>query len=106
MYKLFLDDERFPPDNGGNWVICRTVDEAKQKILECIPDHIAFDHDLGPQQQTGYDLAKWLVEQDYNHNIDLNENFTFSVHSMNPIGAENIKAMMSWYLRYKRGNLL
>jgi hypothetical protein len=47
MLKLFLDDERFPPDDGSEWVIVRSAFEA---MLYCMdhgcPEFISFDHDL------------------------------------------------------------
>lgn len=65
------------------------------------PIHISFDHDLGYDQPSGKDFANWVVEQDIENNI-LREGFTFVVHSMNPVGAENIQAMMTQYLIFKQ----
>lgn len=51
-----------------------------------IPDFISFDHDFGVDENnnllpTGYDFAKWLVEQDMNLDYTFPHNFSFYVHS-------------------------
>ena len=87
-YKLFLDDERHPPDTDENsWIIARNYDE----FVECLqmyghPEFISFDHDLGPGND-GYDCAKWLALRCIDASIDLPE---YYVHSQNPVGANNI----------------
>jgi len=55
------------------------------------PDLISFDHDLG-QGETGYDCAKWLVEQCLDNNIPSPR---FFVHSANPVGSENIMGLLT-----------
>lgn len=96
--KLYVDDERFPKTD--NWTIVRSFTEAKEYILSngC-PDYISFDHDLG-LDGTGFDLAKWIVEYDLDNNI-IPEKFNFNVHSANPVGAENIQALLNSYLSFK-----
>jgi hypothetical protein len=42
--------------------------------------------DYGPEK-TGYDCAKWLVEYCVEHGLKFPE---YVVHSMNPVGKENI----------------
>lgn len=66
-YILFLDDERFPSsallDQPRPVVVCRSFDEAVNVVREHgLPDHVCFDHDLGPDSKTGHDFAKWLVD--------------------------------------------
>ena len=103
MYSLFIDDERFPPEQTqkGDWVIARTQDEVKKIISERgFPDFISFDHDLGDEQPTGYDIAKYLVELDMDNAV-IPDNFSFYVHSQNPIGAKNIQSYLDSYLRIK-----
>lgn len=101
MYKLLLDDVRNPPkDKDGTvesgWRIARTVDQAINIVLSNgIPDHVAFDHDLGTQEN-GMDFAKWLCLQcDY---LGIKPTFTFDVHSQNPCGAENIRSYVQQYI--------
>ena len=103
MIRLFLDDERFPPEKG-EWVIVRTFYEAVNYCYKrgC-PVFISLDHDLGEDTPTGYDFAKWLVEQDMNSDGEyIPVDFTFYVHSQNPVGAENIKKYLNNYLEHRR----
>lgn len=96
MYRLFLDDIRYPPGQG--WEIVRSFEEACTFVLEKgIPSHISFDHDLG-LEETGYDFAKWLVNSHLDAIISIPDNFTFKVHSANPVGAENIQRLMDNFL--------
>ena len=102
-WKLFLDDERYPLDN--TWHIARNFNDAVWYVNTMgIPYEIAFDHDLGsPQNMTGYDFAKWLCIYIEDHELDIPKNFVYTVHSQNPVGAENIKRYMKSFLRYYRG---
>jgi hypothetical protein len=106
--RLFLDDERFPADDGNEWHIVRSVAEAQAFIAEhgC-PTFITFDHDLGYQGRdllpTGFDLAKWLVDEDLNAGGRFfPDGFWYFVHSMNPIGAANINGLLFEYLMVHR----
>lgn len=97
-YKLFLDDERGIDDT---WVLVRGYDDFVKVITERgLPDWIAFDHDLGnywddaeqmdrfnPDAKTGYDCAKWLVE----NNLVPKQ---FSVHSWNISGGYRIGMLL------------
>lgn len=100
VWKLFLDDERFPVEEG--FVIARSVADAQALILErgC-PDYIAFDNDLGENQPEGYDLAKWIVEQDMDGIIEIPEGFDFYVHSQNSQAQVNIPGYLRNYLNFK-----
>lgn len=98
MYKLFLDDERFPIEN--DYIIIRSYTEAIYYMNKngC-PYYISFDHDLG-MDGTGFDVVKWMVERDLDMNGNfIPINFKFYVHSMNPIGSKNIKEYLSSYLK-------
>lgn len=50
-YALFLDDERFTPENLVRdlpWVIARSFKEAMSLVREIdFPNHVAFDYHLG-----------------------------------------------------------
>ena len=129
MYKLFLDDERDPYKVTwvemplGPWEIVRSYDEFVKIITnKGLPNFVAFDHDLADEhyrrsmynpdkhysnyftngtfkEKTGYECAAWLV----NYCIDNNTDFPhYVVHSMNPIGKENI---ISYIESYKRSKL-
>lgn len=111
-YKLFLDDVRnvdrlygsvaWDPPHTGDWVSCRSMAEAVAVIEDrgC-PTFISFDHDLGDGVPTGMDLARWLVEHDLDHG-SMPQGFQYDVHSWNPVGAANIRALMEGYLANKR----
>ena len=102
MYNLFLDDERFPSGDSMDWVVVRSYDEAVAQVLNWgFPSFISFDHDLGPDEKTGYDFAKWIVELDMDHGVIDVENFEFYVHSQNPVGKENIEKLLENYLKMK-----
>jgi hypothetical protein len=114
MAKLWLDDLRPVPDN--TWDIVKNYEEFVAYITtNGVPELISFDHDLGSEhykalfkcpkkhilnkgfiKKTGYDCAKWLVENDYKINY-------FKVHSMNPIGAINIETLLNNWKKYCNG---
>lgn len=61
--KLFLDDERTPPDG---WTLVRWPDEVIELLELGGVDELSLDHDLGDDQRgTGYDVLKWLEEAVY-----------------------------------------
>lgn len=97
-YRMFIDDERFPPGYINLWTICRTMDQVKAAIaLQGFPCFISFDHDLGDGQPSGMDIAKWLVELDLNEQV-IPSGFEFYVHSQNPVGEANIRLLLTQYL--------
>jgi hypothetical protein len=102
MRPLYLDDIRTPV-TPSDWQICRSYEEAVTycTVFGC-PSLISFDHDLGDEVPTGYDLAKWLVELDLDADGKfIPRDFTFNVHSANPVGAENIKGVLNRYLAFR-----
>ncbi len=100
---LYLDDIRVP-HTSRDWIIARSCDEAKAHCLEHgVPSLISFDHDLGDQVPSGFDFAKWLVENDMDHHgAFLPEDFSFNVHSANVVGAENITGLLARYLEFRK----
>lgn len=103
--KLYLDDKRAKPWNYD--ILVMSGQEAQGYCAEhgC-PSHISFDHDLGLLSINGYEFAQWLI------NVDLDSNqtfiptdFTFNVHSANPVGRENIKKLLTQYLEVRKGGL-
>jgi len=86
---IYIDDMRQPLIPGAIWV--KSYDEAIA-ALKTIPYTpflvIDFDHDLG-EEKTGYDIAKWLVEYNYFGK--------FRIHSMNLVGANNIRQLLKHY---------
>lgn len=95
-YKLFLDDLRDPVTN--DWIIARDYKQAVRIVMmRGIPSELALDHDLG-DGPTGYDFVKWLVDYDFGvHQITAD--FNFSIHSQNPVGAENMRRYLTNYLK-------
>lgn len=91
MYKMFLDDERNPPDN--DYVVCRSTDEAINYIKKNgWPYHFSFDHDLG-----GDDTVVEFLKRLYNIWDEKTSIPSYFVHSANPIGKKNIISFMeSW----------
>ena len=102
--KIWVDDIR-PAPKGYIW--CRSVNEAKYIITrfmsffneaiyhieeaETLPDIelIDLDHDLGEYATDGGDAIKLLdwLEQ-------IKWKFTFKIHSMNPVGVENMRRII------------
>lgn len=122
---LFLDDYRLPKDAGDYmndsryltecWVLVRTYKEFVRFIeKEGLPTLISFDHDLANEhygfngdynelkEKTGYHCAKWLVDYCFQRNLPLPE---YLVHSMNPVGRENITLYLNNYRRYYEKNI-
>ncbi len=117
-YKLYLDDERTPPD-PESWVIARSYDEFVAIIEKNgAPSYISFDHDLADEhyqeyfkartegrnidytnlkEKTGMECAKWLIQKD----IVVEK---FAVHSANITGAENIRSLLNNWIQFKKYN--
>lgn len=117
-WNLFVDDERNLEDvtwapwevrekyRNEQWVIVRNVASACSEIINRgMPSFISFDHDLGPDKLTGYKLAEILVADalDYpdQEKYQFRKDFSFYVHSQNPIGKANIEGLLNNYLKHK-----
>lgn len=115
MWNLFIDDERNLQDvtwaplrvqeryREQKWVIVRNKMQAIQAIYDhgrVAPNFVSFDHDLGNSEATGLEIAQWMVNQHMDGKIKIPEDFDFYVHSMNPIGRENIEQYMRNYLSH------
>ena len=73
--------------------ICDNVDDSKQILLDDYYDLICLDHDLGGEAfidsnyyNTGYTLAKFILENNIKSKV--------VIHSLNPVGAKNIKFIL------------
>ena len=88
---IFLDDLRDPPSD--EWVVVRTAETAYEAILagnKADKDMVvSLDHDLGEDIPTGYDLVKWIYK-DIATDEDFRPKISFLIHSMNPVGRENM----------------
>ncbi len=115
MTRIYLDDVRTPVDK--DWVVVRSYEEFVDKVNEIGLENIetiSLDHDLGIsamrewhtnvynnytldynniEEKTGYDAAKWLVEQWMDGKPICNV-FT---HSANAIGSANIMGYINNY---------
>lgn len=130
MYNLFLDDNRKVTDVKWvelplvHWHIAKNYAQFVQTITQKgLPMRISFDHDLADEhyqeyswahnkknanngtfrydkmkEKTGYDCAKWLVEYCMARELDLP---IYYVHTMNPIGAANIKSLFESYKKFQ-----
>jgi hypothetical protein len=101
-YRLFIDDERFPPRDGNEWVIARNSNEVFD-IIEArgIPEFISFDHDLGENEPTGFHITKKIVEMDMDGVLAIPSTFAYYVHSANPVGKNNIIGYIDNYLNVR-----
>jgi len=100
MTKLWLDDLRTPPDDSWRW--CRSAEEAYLRIrVHGIPNVISLDHDLGENQPSGLDVAKYIIFQDMLRVHKMPDDFQFHVHSANPCGRDNIQSLLDSYLRHR-----
>jgi len=96
-YALFLDDERFPPDDGRKWVVARSSEQALRFIKTFgWPEYVSFDHDLG-----GEDTAMKFVRPVLDMLLDEDRQIPFGwfVHSQNPVGRDNISALLTSFGR-------
>jgi hypothetical protein len=121
-YNLFLDDFRIPQDafdytkdpryTARDWVIVHNyqdfVDTITEKYMDGqLPELISFDHDLGYEEESidmttpdynnfgersGYHCAKWLTDFCIDTDTKLPD---YMVHSMNPVGRENILSLLN-----------
>jgi hypothetical protein len=113
--KLFLDDIRLPTECTSymhtrigslnpiyleKWTVVRNYEEFCNTIemFSDVLTHVSFDHDLADEhydarndegylEKTGYDCAKFLKQFYTENNLKLPILF---VHSMNPVGTQNI----------------
>jgi len=123
---IYLDDVRTPTQGVGEdnqpWVVVRSYDEFVEKVNEIGLENIqmvSLDHDLGDSamkewhnnvyhnykldydnitEKTGYDCAKWLVEQW----MDNKPVVTVMTHSANAIGSANIMGYINNYRHISR----
>lgn len=58
-YSLFLAASDQPPDDGSNWIVARSVDDAIPAIRGCVPDRIVIGEGVGHFLK---DLSDWIVE--------------------------------------------
>ncbi len=106
-YYLYIDDIRsddkfyrtFSAASGVHWhpVILRSYDEFVKFLHHTFSYDTFFfdlDHDLGfdsdNKEYSGYDICKYIIE----NQIPI---FGFHIHSMNPVGAQNMRQLLTHY---------
>jgi hypothetical protein len=105
MYKLFLDDVRYPSSVGYNnkeWVIVRDYYSFIYHIKKNgVPCEISFDHDLGyysnNKEKTGYDALKWLCDYLLENNKKLPK---IHFHTSNSVGYDNMVSYLSNFIKH------
>ena len=96
MVKLYIDDLRDPPTD--DFVVVRSSDQAIAYIEQNgIPSFISFDHDLGGDD-TAMVVVNYIIEAVLDQVVDFPDDFSFLVHSANPIGAVNIECKLSNFI--------
>jgi len=102
---MYLDDIR-NPTTDKNWVVVRSTAEAVEFVFNNhkMTKFASFDHDLGGED-TAILFIKWLIDYDLDNDgtiIDLD--FSWNVHSANPVGSNNINGLLKNYMNFKRKN--
>lgn len=95
--KLWLDDLR-PIPREEEWVLARSVNEAVAIMGQHEISFASLDHDLGDWSRDGGDGVKfvlWTIENEVWPKDGL------EVHSMNPVGAENMISLINQYAPYR-----
>ena len=122
---LYLDDQRTPTNTLPGyepWFVVRNYDQFVEWVsLNGMPDFVSFDHDLAEEhiddyfkqklalgyqhpsyneytEKTGLDCAKWLVDL-----VQANPKLVIkacSVHSHNPVGANNIHSFINGFKKH------
>jgi hypothetical protein len=96
-YKLFIDDERYPPDDGTKWVIVRSSEQAAKALIELgTPEFISYDHDLGGED-TSMKFIYFMVDMYLSGHISQFPT-NYYVHSQNPIGKRNIEGLLECFI--------
>lgn len=90
--KLWVDDIRPAPEG---WYQARSVNVAKEMIIGNYPnvEIISLGHDSGDYNKFGGDyinILKWLEEDEYQYNRKI-VTFLIHIHSMNPVGVQNMR---------------
>ena len=105
QFKLWIDDMRKPPEedpkyvlSDSGWLWCRSVNEAITAIRMYDRSYnsetilIDLDHDSGIYHNDGGDFIKildWLEETGI-----VDTGYFFHIHSMNPVGVQNMRAII------------
>jgi hypothetical protein len=102
-YKMFIDDERFPPGDESKWIIVRSSEEAINTVKTLgMPEFVSYDHDLGGDD-TSIKFIWWMINSHMDGEFS-NFPTMYEVHSQNPIGSKNIKYLLDGYIKSLQSN--
>ena len=98
--KIWVDDLRTAPEGYRH---VTNVDEAKKVIMQLYNPHthncpkveiLDLDHDAGLWSNLGdfIDILKWLEKKQNEKGWVIN--FPIRIHTMNPVGRENMRAVI------------
>ena len=110
-YYLYIDDIRedlsfcdtLPLVDDKHWdpVLLRSYQEVEDFLINCYDCEndtifLDLDHDLGEfdannNEKTGYDICKLII------NSSPIWIYGFHIHSMNPVGAQNMRQLLTHY---------
>ena len=98
---LYIDDIRNPP-NLTEWIVVRSSEQAINYVKENgMPNFASFDHDLGGDD-TSMVFLKWLIDYDMdNKGQIIPSDFSWTIHSANPVGKDNIDSLLKAYMKFK-----
>lgn len=86
------------------FVCVRSSDEAIAYVHDYgCPDFISFDHDLG-EDDTSMRFINWFIDEVLDGRLQIPDDFSYAVHSGNPVGAENIRNRMDGFLKFLKEN--
>ena len=100
--KLWIDDCRPSPNN--DWIIAKNSEQAISIIkYSGLPNTIALDHDLGGDD-TAMIVVHFIINSWLDKELSIPNNFRYSIHSQNPVGAKNIQITMENFLAHIKEN--
>jgi hypothetical protein len=97
--KIFLDDERKPPEG---WHLVSTPQEAIEWLQTGSVEEISLDHDLGDEPDNGYQVILWIEEA-----VALRQFVPpkIRVHSANPSARQKMESGIRSICRLHNENL-
>lgn len=95
--KLYLDDERAAP---VGWVRVDNVEDCISILKSCDVSDLSLDHDLGREDQTGYDVLAWMEEEIRYGSYNPPQNM--AIHTANPPARERMTQALDSISLYMR----
>jgi chloramphenicol O-acetyltransferase len=89
VVKLWVDDVREPPNDDWVWVKNYVAASMLLTTHASWISTISLDHDLGEDEETGYDLLNWMEWMVHDHDLPLPQDIR--IHTANPAGRENME---------------